>query len=127
MKNNLYYVSFKHYMAKLDVEKLEIEFTEEVSGSRATLGLIGLFEDGKPCVKFSDYAAPDVRYDIQHEVHSLHIVFRSEREDVPSPELHISVNARGITMYIAEIGHYEFIAEGYISHGEQKETVGSRV
>lgn len=117
MKNNLYYVSFKHYMAKLDVEKLEIEFTEEVSGSRATLGLIGLFEDGKPCVKFSDYVAPTVRYDIQHEVHSLHIVFQSEREDVPSPELHISVNARGITMYIAEIGHYEFVAEGYIFHG----------
>ena len=117
MNKDIYYASYKHYMVKVDTENRCLELTEEKSGARATLFLKGLYEGGKPAIDFADFEFCKVKSDLSRSYHGLTVIFSSESEDMPSPELVISVDAKGIAIFIAEIGHYTFLAEGHIFYG----------
>ena len=119
MSNTPYYASYKNYMVKLDTDERMLELTEERHGVRATMLLSGLYENGECKLDFKDFTSCKVRRNMQSSNHELVAVFSGDPEKMPSPELHINVDARGITIYIAEIGHYTFIAEGHIFYGDE--------
>lgn len=117
MKSNIHYASYKHYIAKFDASLLSLELTEEESGAVAVLGLSRLLAEDGQSLSFSDFENTSVSLDLRHEKHIMHIAFTSARDDLPSPEIYVTVDSRGISLKIAEIGHYTFVGEGYVYHG----------
>ena len=52
MNESVYYSSYKHFMVRLDTSLGEIEISDEQSGGRAVMQILGLFVDGKCEVDF---------------------------------------------------------------------------
>lgn len=115
---NEYYVSYKHYMAKFNSQTREITIYEEKSGAEATLSFCGLYEAEKRAIDFSEFSSCNVKTVLDRSVHIMKLIFSSDNPYLPSPEITISVDARGISLKVAEIDHYTFRAGGHIFFGD---------
>ena len=115
-----YYVSYKHYMVKFDSESREFTIFEEKSGAEARLSLLGLFEGEEKKIDFSEFSSCKASSVLDRSVHTLKIIFSSEKPDFPSPEIILFVDARGVTLKAVETDHYVFKAGGHILFGDEE-------
>ncbi len=117
MEKNVFYASYKHYMARLDTKNRRVTISEELSGASLSLCFNGLFVDGACEIDFADYPHCSVNLKLERSYHELVAVFYSDDVNVPRPEIVLSVDARGVTLIAREIGHYDFVADGHILFG----------
>ncbi len=117
MNKKYYYASYKNYMVRFDAEERTVELYNELLDARATLALSGLYLEGTKAVDFLEYTSCSVNLKIEPSFHELTAVFSSEDENLPKPEIVLTVNARGIALVVREIGHYSFVGEGHMFFG----------
>ena len=117
MNRDMYYVSYGYFMAAFDKATCTLELSDERSGARATISLVGLY-DGDVCrLAYCDFPAVKVIHTLERSHHDMLITFASEDDGAPTPELLISVDARGITLVSRETDHYTFTACGHLYYG----------
>ena len=117
MKKDTVYASYKHYMVSYDPSSCQAELYNEKHGTKITMRLVGLFDDDGSCIRYSDFQSFSYNLSLEGSRHELVLKFRSEDENLPKPEVVFSVDSRGISIVSRETYHYEFRAEGHISHG----------
>ena len=119
MDKKYYYASYKNYMVRFDTEKRVAELYNEVFDARITLSLSGLFLEGKCEIDFEAYDFCKVNLKIEPSFHELTAVFSSDDKNMPKPEIVFTIDARGISFVVREIGHYSFVGEGHLFFGSE--------
>ena len=117
MKKNTIYASYKNYMVSFDPATCTAELINDVHGTRMTMKLVGLFDDEGNCIRYTDFKSFNHSLDLSGRAHELVLRFSTDDENLPKPEVVFTVDARGITIVSRETYHYEFRAEGHITHG----------
>ena len=117
MDTKLYYSSYMDYMVSFDGEKNTLTFTNSALGAAATLLFDGLYHDGERVAKFSDFTSYEVSRKNLDFSHELTVRWLHPNPVLSGAEICITTDPTGITFVVREIGHFEFRAGGYISHG----------
>lgn len=112
-----HYASFGYYMVAFDEDEHSLVFIEETLGARITMDLTGLFVAGEKRLSFSDFGTCSVARERGDRSTSLTIRYFGA-DELPKPEIAISVDPRGITLVARELDFYEFRAAGHIYFGE---------
>lgn len=126
MNESVYYSSYKHFMVRLDTSLGEIEISDEKSGGRAVMQILGLFVDGKCEVDFKRLTGCRVTRSSITGAHTLTARFTSDEFSFPTPELNFTIDAFGVGLRIGELGHYEIRLAGYINYGTDSYAINTR-
>ena len=84
MNESVYYSSYKHFMVRLDTSLGEIEISDEKSGGRAVMQILGLFVDGKCEVDFKRLTGCRVTRSSITGAHTLTARVTSDEFSVPT-------------------------------------------
>lgn len=126
MNESVYYSSYKHFMVRLDTASGEIEISDERSGGKAVMRIVGLFVDGKCEIDFAKLTKCKVARGAITGAHTLTARFSSDEFAFPTPELNFTVDAFGVGLRIGELGHYEIRTEGYITYGTDSYAINTK-